>query len=127
MLPNIQDDAINALLEITKGNMSYATYTQHFNDFLRRSRQHMTPDLQCVRFIDGLANFQVKTQAKSHRSKRGYNLKAVEVQSFLNDVVTDSPHLGGVKSNVGPSTSHGGGQPTEKRTYENPLVGASNI
>jgi hypothetical protein len=28
MLPNIQDDAINALLGITEGNISYATYTQ---------------------------------------------------------------------------------------------------
>jgi hypothetical protein len=39
LLPNIQDDAINALLGITEGNMSYAVYTQQFNDFLRRSHQ----------------------------------------------------------------------------------------
>jgi phage tail sheath gpL-like len=45
MLPNIQDDAINALLGITQGNMSYAAYTQMFNDFLRRSRQPLTNDL----------------------------------------------------------------------------------
>jgi hypothetical protein len=33
LLPNIRDDAINALLGITHGNMSYAAYTQQFNDF----------------------------------------------------------------------------------------------
>jgi hypothetical protein len=37
-LPNIQDDAINALLNLTQGSMSYALYTKQFNDFLRRSR-----------------------------------------------------------------------------------------
>jgi hypothetical protein len=51
----------------------------------------------------------------------------VELQNFLNDIVTDSPHPGGVKSTVGPSTTHGDGQPTKKRTYEDPLVGASKI
>jgi hypothetical protein len=100
--------------------MSYAVYTQQFNDFLRRSRQHMAADLQCVRFINGLANFQLHTQAKSHRSQSGYNLKLVELKKFLNDVVTDSPHLSGVRSSAGPSTTHGGGQPTKKRTYEDP-------
>jgi hypothetical protein len=35
-LPNIQDDAINALLNLTQGIMSYALYTKQFNDFLRR-------------------------------------------------------------------------------------------
>jgi hypothetical protein len=39
MLPNIRDDALNALLGLTQGNMSYAAYTHLFNDFLRRSRQ----------------------------------------------------------------------------------------
>jgi hypothetical protein len=33
MLPNIQDDAIDAMLNITHGNMSYAVYTHQFNDF----------------------------------------------------------------------------------------------
>jgi hypothetical protein len=33
LLPNIRDDAINAMLGITHGNMSYATYTQQVNDF----------------------------------------------------------------------------------------------
>jgi hypothetical protein len=41
-LPNIQDDASNALLNLTQGSMSYALYTQRFNDFLRRSRQKLT-------------------------------------------------------------------------------------
>jgi 8-oxo-dGTP pyrophosphatase MutT (NUDIX family) len=67
-LPNIQDDAINALLNLTQGIMSYALYTRQYNDFLRRSRQTLTADVQCVRFINGLANFTLKNQAKSHRS-----------------------------------------------------------
>jgi hypothetical protein len=57
-LPNIQNDAINALLNLTQGNMSSALYTKKFNDFLRRSRQNLTADVQCVRFINGLANFE---------------------------------------------------------------------
>jgi hypothetical protein len=61
LLPNIKDDAIKALLGITQGDMSYATYTAQFNDFLRRSRQQLTADLQCDRFINGLANFQLET------------------------------------------------------------------
>jgi hypothetical protein len=32
-LPNIQDDAINAMLNLTQGIMSYALYTKQFNDF----------------------------------------------------------------------------------------------
>jgi hypothetical protein len=48
LLPNIQHDAINALLSITQGNMSYVVYTQQ-----------LTTDLQCVRFIHGLANFDI--------------------------------------------------------------------
>jgi hypothetical protein len=51
----------------------------------------------------------------------------VELQNFLNDIVTDSPHLGGVKSTARPSTTYGGGQPTKKRPYGDPLVGASKI
>jgi hypothetical protein len=35
LLLDIRDDAINALLGITHGNMSYAAYTQLFNEFLR--------------------------------------------------------------------------------------------
>jgi hypothetical protein len=127
LLPNIRDDAINAMLGITQGNMSYAAYTQHINDFLRRSRQHLTYDLQCARFISGLAYFQLQTQAKSHRSQKGYTLPLVELQNFLNDIVTYSPHLGRVKSSVCPSTTHGGGQLTKKRTFEDPLVGAAKI
>jgi hypothetical protein len=104
-IPNIQDDAINAMLSLTQGSMSYALYTQHFNDFLRRSRHKLTADVRCVRFINGLANFELKTQAKSHRSQRGYNVQLVELQNFPNDVVTDAPHLGGVRSTAGPFTT----------------------
>jgi hypothetical protein len=67
-LPNIQDDAINTLLNLTQDIMSYALYTRQLNDFLRRSRQNLTADVQCVRLINGLANFELKTHAKSHRS-----------------------------------------------------------
>jgi hypothetical protein len=74
-LPNIQDDAINALLNLTQGNMSYARCTQQFNDFLRRSRQNLAVDVQCVRFINSMANFESKTHAKSHRSQKGYNVE----------------------------------------------------
>jgi hypothetical protein len=98
LLPNIRDDAINAMLGVTQGNMNYAAYTQQFNDLLRRSPQQLTNDLKCVRFICGLANFQIRTQTKSHRSKKGYTLKLVELQNFLNDIVTYSPRLGGDKS-----------------------------
>jgi hypothetical protein len=51
-------------------------------------------------------------------------MKLVELQNFLNDVVTDSPHMGGIKSTAGPSIAPRGGEPTKKRTYEDPLVGA---
>jgi hypothetical protein len=35
-LPNIQDDAINALLNLTQSHtMTYALYTKQYNDFLR--------------------------------------------------------------------------------------------
>jgi hypothetical protein len=81
LLPNIRDDAIFVLLGLTKGNMSNADYTQFFNDFLRRSRQPLTGDLQCVRFISELANFQLQTQAKSHRSQHSdFTLPFVEMQ-----------------------------------------------
>ena len=122
-LPNIQDDAINALLNLTQSHtMSYALYTKQYNDFLRRSRQNLTADVQCVRFINGLGNFTLKNQAKSHRAQRGYNLTLVELQNFLNDVVTDSPELGNVRFTASPS-----GQPTKKRNLVDPLVGASKI
>jgi hypothetical protein len=44
-LPNIQDDAINALLNLTQGIMSYAVYVKQFNYFLRRSRHDLTTDV----------------------------------------------------------------------------------
>jgi hypothetical protein len=47
-LPNIRDGAINALIGLTQGSMSYASYTQWFTDFLRRSRQPLTDDFECV-------------------------------------------------------------------------------
>jgi hypothetical protein len=121
-LPNIQDDAINALLNLTQGSMSYVVYVKQFNDFLRRSRQNLTSDVQCVRFINGLANFALKTQGKSHRSQKGYNVTLVDLQNFLNDVVTDSPELGGMRSLAGPSA-----QPTRKRNFDDPLVESSKI
>jgi hypothetical protein len=96
--------------------MSYALYTQLFNNFLRRFRQKHTGDVYCVRFINGMANYEFKTQPKSHRHHRGFNVHIVELQNFImNDVVTDSPHLGGARSTVGPSTTQGGGQPTTMR------------
>jgi hypothetical protein len=122
-LPNIQDDAINALLNLTQSNMmSYAVYTKQYNDFLLRSRQNLTADVQCVRFINGLANSTLKNQAKSHRAQRGYNVTLVELQNFLNDVVTDSPELGSMRSSSSPSA-----QPTRKCNFDDPLVGASKI
>jgi 8-oxo-dGTP pyrophosphatase MutT (NUDIX family) len=122
-LPNIKDDAINALLRFTQSNtMSYAFYTKQYNDYLRRSREHLTSDVQCVRFINGLANTTLKNQAKSHRAQKGYQITLVDLQNFLNDVVTDSPELGKIKSTAGPSA-----QPTRKRNFEDPLEEASNI
>jgi hypothetical protein len=106
--PNIQDGAINALLNLTQGSMSYALYTKQFNDFLRRSRQDLTANVKCLRFINGMANFALKTQAKSHRSQKGYNVTLMEPQSFMNDVVTYSPELGGIRSTDGPSTTQHG-------------------
>jgi hypothetical protein len=100
--------------------MSYAVYTKQYNDFLRRSRENMTADVQCVRFINGMANFTLKNQAKSHRAQKGYQVTLVELQNFLNDVVTDSPELGNMRSSVGPSI-----QPTRKRNFDDPLVEAS--
>jgi hypothetical protein len=58
--------------------MSYAFYTKQFIDYLRRSRQNLTADVQCVRFINGQSNLALKTQAKSHRSQKGYNVTLVE-------------------------------------------------
>jgi hypothetical protein len=107
--------------------MSYALYTKQLNDFLHRSRQNLTADVLCVRFVNGMANFTLKNQAKSHRSQKGYNITLVELQNFLNDAVTNSPELGGMRSTAGPSTTHGSGQPTRKRNSDDPLVGASKI
>jgi hypothetical protein len=121
-LPNIQDDAINAMLNLTQGSMSYVVYVKQFNDFLRRSRQNLTVDVECVRLINGLANCALKTQAKSHRSQKGYNITLVELHNFMNGVVTDSPELGSMRSSASPYA-----QPTRKRNFDDPLVGASKI
>jgi hypothetical protein len=86
LLPNIRDDVINAMLGITQDNMSYTAYIQEFNDFLRRSRQNLIHDLHCVRFISGLANLQLYTQAKPHRTHRGCTLPLVELHDFPNDM-----------------------------------------
>jgi hypothetical protein len=47
-LPNIQDDAINAMLNLTQGSMSYVLYAKLFNDFLRRSRQNLAADVRAL-------------------------------------------------------------------------------
>jgi hypothetical protein len=70
LLPNIGDDAINGMLGLTQGSLTYAKYTQLINDFLPRSRQPLTGDLQSIRFINGMANFKLHIQAKSHRYKQ---------------------------------------------------------
>jgi hypothetical protein len=49
--------------------MSYALYTKQYNEFLRRSRQNLIADMQCVHFINGLGNFTLENQAKSHRAE----------------------------------------------------------
>jgi hypothetical protein len=112
MLPNIRDGANSTLIGLTQGNLVYVALTLLFNDFLRRFRQHLTYDLQCVRFIGGLANFQLKTQAKSRPSQdRGYTLPSVELKNLLNDRVTDSPHMGHARTTTTRSTTPRGGHP----------------
>jgi hypothetical protein len=83
MLPKIRDDAINGMLGLTSSFFSYASYTQLFNEYLRRSRESLTDYLHCIRFINnGLANFQLQTQAKSHRFQQtGCNMPHVESQN----------------------------------------------
>jgi hypothetical protein len=104
-----------------QGSLSYASYTHLFNDFLRRSRQHLTDDLQCVRFIKGLASFWLHAQAKSHRFQRnGYNMPLVDLQNFLNDLVTDSPHVARARSAPTPSDNHGGNRLSKKGLIESP-------
>jgi hypothetical protein len=98
--------------------MSYALYTKQYNDYLRRSRQHLTAAVQCVRFINGLANSALMNHAKSHRAQKGYQITLVELQNFLKD----SPELGNTRSTVGPCA-----QPTRKRNLEDPLDEASKI
>jgi hypothetical protein len=81
LLPIIRDDAINAMLVLTQGSLSYPRYTTLFNDFLRSSRQPLTDDIHCIRFINGLANFQLHTHVESHSSQgKDYNMPLVELQ-----------------------------------------------
>jgi hypothetical protein len=95
MLPNIQDDAITTLIQHMQGSISCATYTQNFNDLLRRSRHPLTNDFQCIYFIRGMSNFHLHTHAKSHRSQqKGYCVPLVEFQKILNDLVNDSHDMG---------------------------------
>jgi hypothetical protein len=46
-------------------------------------------------------------------------------KNFLNDLVTDSPHLGRVRPVPTPFNSPGGGQPTKKRPNDDPMVEAA--
>jgi hypothetical protein len=77
--------------------------------------------------VDGLPRTYLgHTQAKSHRSQlKGYNMPLVDLQNFLNDLVTDSPHLGRARPAPTPSNSQGGGQPTGKRPNDDSMLEAS--
>jgi hypothetical protein len=51
--------------------------------------------------------------------RRFCNMPLVELQNFLNDLVTDSSHVGRVRSAPTPSNSHGGGsRPPKKRLLD---------
>jgi hypothetical protein len=107
LLPNVRDDAINALLGLTQGNWSYAGYTKMF-DFLRRSRYTLKMTFSVFgSSMDWLiSNSRVQTQPKSDRSQQKcYNLPFVELEFFQNDVVTNSPHLGPAWPSPTPSNS----------------------
>jgi hypothetical protein len=49
----------------------------------------------------------------------------VELQNFLNDLVTDSPHLGRAKGAPAPYDNLGGSRPAQKRPLDNPEVVAT--
>jgi hypothetical protein len=126
--PHIQDDAINAMLGITHGNVSYA-YTQQLNDFLRRSRQQLRVLIfnVYVSLMDWLifSYSRPKPNHIVHREGTICNLWSCTI--FSTTSLLTRPNLGYVKSTARPSTTHGGGQPTKKRTYEDPILGASKI
>jgi hypothetical protein len=88
LLPNIRDDAINAMIGLTQGSVSYAIYTHPFNDFLRMSRQPLTDDFQCVRFMTERFSASFSCQVPLFSAK-GSSMPFVEPQKFLNDLVTD--------------------------------------
>jgi hypothetical protein len=79
-LPNICDGATNSVLGLTQGNLSYAEYTAFQPLF---TKVMSTSHTLSVRFIIGLADFQLATQAMSHRSQhKGYCLPLMELQCF---------------------------------------------
>jgi hypothetical protein len=66
-----------------------------------------------------MANFQPHALAKSHRSHvKGCSQPLVELQNFVNDLVTDSPPLGRAGSVPNPSTSSVGSRSSKKRPLE---------
>jgi hypothetical protein len=116
MLSNIRDGAITAMIQLTQSTLTYASYTQQFNDFIWRSRQPFTYDFRCVCFIKGVSQFHLQSLAKSHRSQRnGYCMPLVESQNCLNDLVTDSPHLGRAKGALAPFENLRGSRLSKKR------------
>jgi hypothetical protein len=101
--------------------MSYASYTQQSNGFLRRSRQHLTDGFLCVCFVTGLSNFHLHAHLKSYRSLlKGCNMPLAKLPSVLHDLVTDSPHPGRAKVAHAPSDNLGGSRPSKKRSLEKP-------
>jgi hypothetical protein len=66
-----------------------------------------------------LSSFQLYSHAKFYRSQeKDYIMPMVELQDFLNDLVTDSPHLG-------QAFSSRGGRQIQKRPLDNPKVVAT--
>jgi hypothetical protein len=54
----------------------------------------MADDLRFNRFITDLANEALRTQAMSQRAKSKNVITIVGLQTFLNMLMADSPHLG---------------------------------
>jgi hypothetical protein len=63
LLPNIRDDASSALFGFTQGFVSYASYTQLFNDFSPEVSTASYGHLTVLSLHYGMANFQLHTQA----------------------------------------------------------------
>jgi hypothetical protein len=110
MLPNIRVDAINAPIELAQGSTSYAGYTTNSQmafyeglDGLRR--------VTFIAFVS-LMGWRIST-FRLAPSPIALNRKATICQWFnykklLNDLVTDSFHLGRVRSAPTPTDNHGG-------------------